>query len=106
MDGQELAIHIEFDQLSPGEATRAVQELRQSLRERVGNDLVSSIEQEASDTQSAKLDIIRDRLTHTKTARDAFSGYDRGAHWIEACGEVSKRRLRRRVATAVELSGL
>jgi hypothetical protein len=48
----------------------------------------------------AKPDVIRDRVTHTKAARDAFSGYDRGPHWIEACAEVSKLQLTRRLATS------
>lgn len=38
--------------------------------------------------------IIRDRVTHTKARNDAFSGYDRGAHWVETCHEVAKLRIR------------
>lgn len=38
--------------------------------------------------------VIRDRVTHTRSRRDAFSGYDRGAHWLETCEEVSKLRIR------------
>lgn len=38
-------------------------------------------------------DIIRDRVTHTKAKRDAFSGYDRGPHWAATCREVAKLRL-------------
>jgi integrase len=53
----------------------------------------------------AKPDVIRDRVTHTKAARDAFSGYDRGPHWIEACGEVSKLQLTRRLATSFATAG-
>jgi len=53
----------------------------------------------------AKPDVIRDRVTHTKAARDAFSGYDRGPHWIEACGEVSKLQLIRRLATSFATAG-
>ena len=53
----------------------------------------------------AKPDVIRDRVTHTKAARDAFSGYDRGPHWIEACGEVAKLRLTRRLATSFATAG-
>lgn len=44
----------------------------------------------------ANADVIRNRVTHTKAKRDAFSGYDRGPHWIEACNEVAKLRLSRR----------
>lgn len=51
----------------------------------------------------AKPDVLLDRATPT-TARDAFSGYDRGRDRIEACGEVSHMPLRRRVAAAVELT--
>jgi hypothetical protein len=53
----------------------------------------------------AKADVIRDRVTHTKAARDAFSGYDRGPHWIEACGEVGKLQLTRRLATSFATAG-
>ena len=53
----------------------------------------------------AKPDVIRDRVTHTKAARDAFSGYDRGPHWIETCGEVSKLQLTRRLATSFATAG-
>src|SRR5437762_6543754 len=56
-------------------------------------------------SERAKPDVIRDRVTHTKAARDAFSGYDRGPHWIEACGEVSKLRLTRRLATSFATAG-
>jgi integrase len=38
-------------------------------------------------------DIIRDRVTHTKAKRDAFTGYDRGPHWEATCREVAKLRL-------------
>lgn len=44
----------------------------------------------------AKSEIIRDRVTHSKSKRDAFSGYDRGPHYIEACQEVAKLKLSRR----------
>lgn len=37
--------------------------------------------------------ILRDRVTHTKSRRDAFTGYDRGPHWIQTCHEVSKLKL-------------
>jgi hypothetical protein len=48
----------------------------------------------------ADRDVIRDRVTHTSSRRDAFSGYDRGPHWVEACQEVAKLRIRL-LATAV-----
>jgi integrase len=38
--------------------------------------------------------IIRDRVTHTRSKRDAFSGYDRGPHWLETCHEVAKLSIR------------
>ena len=53
----------------------------------------------------AKPDVIRDRVTHTKAARDAFRGCDRGPHWIAACGEVRKLRLTRRLATSFATAG-
>jgi integrase len=43
----------------------------------------------------ANPDVIRDRVTHTKSKRDAFSGYDRGPHWIATCAEVAKLQLTR-----------
>lgn len=49
----------------------------------------------------AKPDIIRDRVTHTKSKRDAFTGYDRGPHWIETCAEVAKLNIRRLSETDV-----
>ncbi len=51
--------------------------------------------------------IIRDRVTHTKPRRDAFTGYDRGSHWVATCREVAKLQLRRLatpLATVIELS--
>ncbi len=42
----------------------------------------------------ANPDVIRDRVTHTKARNDAFSGYDRGPHWVETCQEVAKLRIR------------
>ena len=40
-------------------------------------------------------DIIRTRVTHTRTFRDAFDGYNRGLHWERTCAEVSKLRITR-----------
>jgi integrase len=51
----------------------------------------------------ANPDVIRDRVTHTRSRRDAFSGYDRGRHWDETCHEVAKLRIRL-LATAVSPS--
>ena len=42
----------------------------------------------------ANPDVIRDRVTHTKSRKDAFGGYDRGPHWVETCHEVAKLRIR------------
>ncbi len=42
----------------------------------------------------ANPDVIRDRVTHTKSRKDAFGGYDRGLHWEETCHEVAKLRIR------------
>lgn len=41
----------------------------------------------------ARRDIIRDRVTHVKSTRSAFDGYDRGAHWTETCGEITKLQI-------------
>jgi integrase len=45
----------------------------------------------------ADRDIIRDRVTHVPSKRDAFSGYDRGERWAETCREVGRLRLTRLV---------
>ncbi len=42
----------------------------------------------------ADRDVIRDRVTHTKSRKDAFGGYDRGEHWNETCREVAKLSIR------------
>lgn len=47
----------------------------------------------------ANPDVIRQRVTHAKARRNAFDGYDRGAHWNETSVEVSKLRLARRHVT-------
>ena len=41
----------------------------------------------------ADRDILRERVTHTKSKRDAFDGYDRGERWAETCREVTKLRV-------------
>jgi integrase len=48
----------------------------------------------------ARPEIIRDRITHSKARRDAFSGYDRGPHWIETCAELCKLKISRSVEPA------
>lgn len=40
-------------------------------------------------------DIIETRVTHTRKARSAFDGYNRGLHWERTCTEVSKLRITR-----------
>lgn len=35
-------------------------------------------------------DVIEQRVTHAKSRRSAFSGYDRGERWAETCREVGK----------------
>jgi integrase len=41
--------------------------------------------------------VIETRVTHTKKARSAFDGYNRGRQWDITCAEVVKLRLTRRV---------
>jgi hypothetical protein len=53
MDRQEVAVRIGFDNLSRGECNRAVQELRELLRETVSDDVVISIERQDADSQDA-----------------------------------------------------
>lgn len=43
-------------------------------------------------------DIIEQRVTHTKSRRSAFTGYDRGERWAETCREVAKLRVVRLAA--------
>lgn len=38
-------------------------------------------------------EVIEQRVTHAKSRRSAFSGYDRGERWAETCREVAKLRL-------------
>lgn len=38
-------------------------------------------------------DVIEQRVTHAKSRRSAFTGYDRGERWAETCREVAKLRL-------------
>lgn len=45
-------------------------------------------------------DVIRERITHTRSNRQAFGGYDRDPHWLETCRELSKLRLARRPGLA------
>jgi hypothetical protein len=47
--------------------------------------------------ESARRDILRDRVTHAKPKRDAFDGYDRGERCAETCREVAKLRIAIRV---------
>lgn len=42
----------------------------------------------------ANRDILRDRITHAKPRKNAFDGYDRGQHWVEACTAVSLLHIR------------
>ena len=44
---------------------------------------------------------IKNRVTHTKKSRDAFSGYNRGLQWQITCAEVAKLKITRRLATGV-----
>lgn len=52
-------------------------------------------------------DIIRERITHTKSKRNAFSSYDRGERWAQTCREVVKLRIRRLadVCGRIDLTG-
>jgi hypothetical protein len=53
MDTPQVAVRITFDELTSAEASRAVQDLRHALQDRVGDDVVASIEKEDADTQDA-----------------------------------------------------
>jgi hypothetical protein len=40
-------------------------------------------------------DVLETRVTHTRKARNAFDGYNRGLHWDRTCTEISKLRIAR-----------
>jgi integrase len=40
-------------------------------------------------------DVLETRVTHTRKARNAFDGYNRGLHWERTCTEISKLRIAR-----------
>jgi hypothetical protein len=43
----------------------------------------------------ADADVIETRVTHTRKARNAFDGYNRGLHWERTYTEISKLRIAR-----------
>jgi len=51
MDEQQIAIRITFDDLTRGEANRAVQDLREAILVRVGDEIGVSIERDDPDSQ-------------------------------------------------------
>lgn len=53
MDGHDIGVRITFDQLTPAEANRAAQELRQAIIERVGDDVTATIERDSLESQDA-----------------------------------------------------
>lgn len=55
----------------------------------------------ACDEDGADREVIRTRVTHTKSKRDAFDGYARGTRWIETCTEIAKLKIGRREAIAM-----
>lgn len=52
----------------------------------------------------ADAEIIEQRVTHTKSRRSAFTGYDRGERWAETCREVERLNLTRLAPTLHPLS--
>jgi hypothetical protein len=53
MDGGHIGIRITFDDLTSAEATRAVQDLRHAMLDRVGDGVVATIESDDTDSQDA-----------------------------------------------------
>jgi hypothetical protein len=53
MDAPQVAVRITFDELSRAEANRAVQDLREAIVGRAGEDVVASVENEDADSQDA-----------------------------------------------------
>jgi hypothetical protein len=49
----DLAVRITFDELTRGEANRAVQDLRQALVEPAGGEVVASVEKDDPESQDA-----------------------------------------------------
>lgn len=49
----------------------------------------------------ANRDVIKNRVTHAKSVRDAFDHYYRGTQWIETCAELSKLKIARCPPTEV-----
>jgi hypothetical protein len=43
-------------------------------------------------------EILERRVTHTRSKRSAFDGYDGGEHWKRTCDEVAKLQLKRKRA--------
>jgi hypothetical protein len=58
MEGHEAGVRITFDGLSRAEANRAVQELCQAMVERVGDDVVASIEKDDPDSQDSGATLV------------------------------------------------
>jgi hypothetical protein len=74
------------------------------MQPRGAEALVQGVQAQARDApieDGADRDVLRDRVTHTKPRRDAFDGYDRGAHWLETCAEIAKLRISRRPSRGV-----
>jgi hypothetical protein len=58
MEGRQAGVRITFDDLTRAEANRAVQELRRAVVERVGGDVVASIEKGDTDSQDAGATLV------------------------------------------------
>jgi hypothetical protein len=58
MEAQQAGVRITFDDMSRAEANRAVQALRQAIVERVGGDVVASIEKDDPDSQDAGTTLV------------------------------------------------
>ncbi len=58
MEGHEVGVRITFDDLSRAEANRAVQELRQAIVERLGDEVAASIEKDDPDSQDAGATLV------------------------------------------------
>jgi hypothetical protein len=58
MADQELGVRVTFDELDRAAANRAVQELREAVRERVGEEATASIEKDDPDSQDAGATLV------------------------------------------------
>jgi hypothetical protein len=58
MEDPQVSVRVTFDELTRAAANRAVQELRDAIRERVGDEATASIEKDDQDSQDAGATLV------------------------------------------------